>query len=244
MRWPLTVPHLVLIAAVLALPACGKHEDPAPRPIIDATVGTYEFTVRGAFLSTDPRTGTVVLRNEAIPEYPVEGAEPGLDPADVTYLPGEGFDPPTGLEPGRPVEFRFSVHPDDPEVRTLLELTPLDASVELDFACLPRDYTVRGEVDSLPSASEDYLRVRHEPLPEYRAPDGKLGMPAMTMAFPTGDGVSLEGLEPGDKVSITFRVIYKDNHHPLRYFATRIEELPADTELDFSALPEAGAGNP
>ena len=98
------------------------------------------------------------------------------------------------------------------------------------------EYTVRGQVVSLPTANDD-LMVHHEAIPEYRSAAG-VGMDVMTMPFPLGEGVSLEGVEPGDKVSITFSVDYKVGWSPIGYRVIAIEELPADTELDFTPLPK------
>lgn len=96
-------------------------------------------------------------------------------------------------------------------------------------------YTVRGQVVSLPTADDD-LMVHHEAIPEYRKPGGT-GMKTMTMPFPLGEEISLEGIEPGDKVSITFTVDYEEGWSPIAYRVTAIEELPADTELDFTSQP-------
>ncbi len=98
------------------------------------------------------------------------------------------------------------------------------------------EYTVRGQVVSLPTANDD-LMVHHEAIPEYRSAAG-MGMDVMTMPFPLGEGISLDGIEPGDIVNLTFSVDYNENWSPTAYRLTMIEELPADTELDFTPLPK------
>lgn len=101
-------------------------------------------------------------------------------------------------------------------------------------------YTVRGQIAQLPEASDPKaeFRVRHEAIPEYKRTDGTLGMNTMTMPFPLGDGVSLDGMQVGDIVELTFEVEYDPGFIKLRrYYTIKIEELPAETELDFSPLP-------
>lgn len=102
-------------------------------------------------------------------------------------------------------------------------------------------YTTRGQVAEVPAAGDPRkaFRVRHEAIPEYRRVDGTLGMNTMTMEFPLAEGVSLEGLEVGDVVRLTFEVEYDPGFAKLRgYKAVEVAELPADTELDFSPLPK------
>lgn len=100
------------------------------------------------------------------------------------------------------------------------------------------EYTVRGQVASLP-AGDDPLQVRHEAIPEFRNGE-KMGMNVMTMPFPLGEGVSLEGVQPGDKLSITFSVDYQEGWSPINYRVVSYEKLPAETELDFTPLPSDG----
>lgn len=101
-------------------------------------------------------------------------------------------------------------------------------------------YTVRGQVAQIPAANNPQaeFRVRHEAIPEFKRADGTLGMNTMTMPFPLGEGVSIDGLEVGDIVKLTFEVEYDPGFTKLRrYYTVKIEELPADTQLDFSPLP-------
>jgi len=101
-------------------------------------------------------------------------------------------------------------------------------------------YTVRGVVTRLPTPDEPrMLMARHEAIPEYRKPGGKLGMNTMIMPFPLAAGVSLGSIAVGDKVEMTFEVRYTGDYRPVRYELTEIVKLPPETELDFSPLPEA-----
>jgi hypothetical protein len=51
-------------------------------------------------------------------------------------------------------------------------------------------------------------------------------------------GFSLDGIEVGDKVRVTFEVLVKDAGDGFDgWYATIVEELPADTRLDFTPLP-------
>lgn len=98
-------------------------------------------------------------------------------------------------------------------------------------------YTARGRVAALPSAMGD-LSIQHEAIPEFRNPDGSLGMDTMQMPFPLGEGLVLAtSIEPGDPVEFTFAVEYSADYKNLtRYFLTAIEELSPETVLDFSPL--------
>ncbi len=113
-------------------------------------------------------------------------------------------------------------------------------------------YTVRGEVNALPSPTSD-LRVRHEAIPEFIGPSGTVeGMGPMIMAFWPPQGLSLEqarvddldvsGIEVGDKVTLVFEVIHDPETKAIKgYYATSIETLPDDTVLDFSPLEKPDA---
>jgi len=101
------------------------------------------------------------------------------------------------------------------------------------------EYTVRGEVVALPTADEAMM-VRHEAIPEFKEPGG-MGMDVMVMPFPFAEGLDAEGIAPGDKLMLTFSVDYEEGWSPVDYRVIRYEELPADTELDFTPLPQDGA---
>lgn len=134
-------------------------------------------------------------------------------------------------------------------LRSALALTGLAMALAISLAACRQKpqapsarYTVRGAVASLPIAGDPTteLRVHHEAIPSFRAswPDGPLGMKSMTMPFPLGEGVSLEGLKIGDPVELTFAVDYDaKSGSVLRYRATAVKPLPADTVLDFGGGP-------
>lgn len=95
------------------------------------------------------------------------------------------------------------------------------------------EYTVRGIVAQLPGPMNEFA-VRHEAIPEFRNPNGSLGMNTMQMEFPLGDNIILaEDITPGDPVEMTFVVEYGDAP---RYYAAVVTKLPEDTVLDFSPL--------
>ena len=113
------------------------------------------------------------------------------------------------------------------------------------------EYTVRGEVMTLPGETSD-LKVHHEAIPEFVRNDGTLGMDTMTMPFWPPAGVTLEearvkeldlsGIAVGDKVTLTFEVVHDAATGSMKgFYATKVEKLPADTELDFSHLPPRSA---
>ncbi|QKK07267.1 MAG: copper-binding protein [Planctomycetota bacterium] len=103
-------------------------------------------------------------------------------------------------------------------------------------------YTVRGQIVSVPSADKPLadLEIHHEAIPDFKNREGVVfenpttgvrGMKSMTMAFPVGEGVSLEGIEVGDLVTFTFVTVWGENYP--EYRVTEITELPAETELEF-----------
>lgn len=95
-----------------------------------------------------------------------------------------------------------------------------------------RRYTVRGEVVRLPSAAQPELLVRHEAIPDFVDRTGaEVGMSAMTMPFPVGRGVALDGVAVGDKVRMRFRMDWQKNDLAIE----AVEELPPDTVLEFGA---------
>lgn len=105
-------------------------------------------------------------------------------------------------------------------------------------------YTVRGEVVQVPDAEHPGSRfeVRHEAIDNFVDAEGKVvGMSAMVMPFPLAQGVTLNGIEPGDKVEVTFAVWWKPRRH---YEATKVVELPSDTELHFRPARPPGAESP
>jgi Cu/Ag efflux protein CusF len=100
-------------------------------------------------------------------------------------------------------------------------------------------YTVQGEVAKLPAETGDTsLYIRHAAIPDYKNENGEVvGMSTMTMPFPVAEGVSIEGLDPGDPVEFTFTMRWKPQGH---YEIVEITELPAGTEIDFDAGGDAG----
>lgn len=113
-------------------------------------------------------------------------------------------------------------------------------------------YTVRGEIVSLPDAIND-LQVRHEAIPEFKNPDGSMGMNTMIMPFWPPQGLSrddariagriasfsVEGRVPGEKVEVVFDVLWNADGTILGYYATSVTPLAPDTVLDFSPLESA-----
>ncbi len=94
-------------------------------------------------------------------------------------------------------------------------------------------YTVRGEVAALPRPGQpgSELLIHHETVPKFVDSGGQtVVMESMTMPFPLADGVSLGGIDRGDKVEMTFEVRW-NGAPPLQ--VTAIRELPPDTRLDF-----------
>lgn len=97
-------------------------------------------------------------------------------------------------------------------------------------------YSVRGEIAKLPSDASSELWIHHEAIPDFRNDKGEtVGMESMTMPFPVGTGVSLDGLATGDRISFDFEVRWQGRGRPLAI--TRIERLPEGTRLAFDPPP-------
>jgi Cu/Ag efflux protein CusF len=114
-----------------------------------------------------------------------------------------------------------------------LALAP--AACKQEPAAPAAQYTVRGEIKSLPQPGGDaVLYVHHEAIPTFVTREGQQrGMMSMSMPFGVPAGVSVEGLAPGDKVEFTFAVHWDENP-PTQL--TAIRELPADTQLQLSGM--------
>jgi len=97
-------------------------------------------------------------------------------------------------------------------------------------------YSVRGEIAKMPGGASSELWIQHEAIPDFRNDKGEtVGMESMTMPFPVGAGVSLEGLAPGDRVAFDFEVRWQGSGRPLAI--TKIERLPDGTRLGFDPAP-------
>ncbi len=104
-----------------------------------------------------------------------------------------------------------------------------------------RIYEVRGEVVRLPDPAEPMsdLALRHEAIDRFVGMDGEVvGMDSMTMPFPVAPDVPLAGIAVGDKVRFTLRVDWDEEPF---YQITRLEKLPAETQLHFGPAAPAGA---
>jgi len=107
----------------------------------------------------------------------------------------------------------------------------------------PDTYTgIRGEIKQMidPQVPSSELKIHHQQIANFKTMDGTVnvnargiaGMMSMTMPFPVAQGVSLEGFNEGDKVSFDF-VVNWGNDRPA-WEITKIEKLPADTEIDYT----------
>lgn len=94
-----------------------------------------------------------------------------------------------------------------------------------------KTYVLRGEVTALPEGEDTRIRVHHEAIPDFEVNGEVVGMDAMTMAFQPAEGVSLDGLEVGSKVTFDWRISDAAPYGEV----VRIEILPGDAVLDFGA---------
>lgn len=103
---------------------------------------------------------------------------------------------------------------------------------------------ILGVIEALPvpGQPETTLRIHHQHIPGFKtrenvvnvSPDGIPGMKSMVMPFPPAQGVSLDGLEVGDKVRFSFAVHWGGNPP---WEVTKIERLDPSTEIDFTNAP-------
>lgn len=103
-------------------------------------------------------------------------------------------------------------------------------------------YTVRGIIEQLPSKDNRLSEfvVHHEPIDDFKAFNGTVGMDSMSMPFPVARTLSLDGLAVGDRVSVEFVVWSTPGQRGFE--ARSVTRLPPDTELRFGpAKPVAPA---
>ncbi|TVQ61865.1 MAG: hypothetical protein EA379_05895 [Phycisphaerales bacterium] len=106
-------------------------------------------------------------------------------------------------------------------------------------------YDVRGRVTMLPDAATptSEFRVHHEPIPDFRDNfhADPVGMNAMIMPFPLGAGETLEGIEVGHVVLVTFEVLHESETGELvDWRAIRVRRLDDETELDLGRVRRDG----
>lgn len=90
-----------------------------------------------------------------------------------------------------------------------------------------RSYTVRAKVERIDG---NEITLRHEAIPDFVNPMGeRSGMESMAMPFGLGEGVSTEGIAPGDLVEVRFHTDW-DVRPALRIDG--LSELPAGTRLE------------
>ncbi len=109
----------------------------------------------------------------------------------------------------------------------------VDDGVVADTATVDRYEGVRGRITAVPiedSPTVRDLRIHHESMPNFKGKTGKLGMNAMTMPFPLGEGVTLEDFAIGDAVQFDFEVDWEASPP---YWVTAMRKLPADAKLEF-----------
>lgn len=112
--------------------------------------------------------------------------------------------------------------------------TPVDA-IE---STVDRYEGIKGRITAVPiedSPTVRDLRIHHENMPNFKGKTGKLGMNAMTMPFPLGEGVTLDGFAIGDAVEFDFEVDWEASPP---YWVTAMRKLPADTKLEFENVED------
>ncbi|MCW5776828.1 MAG: copper-binding protein [Phycisphaeraceae bacterium] len=87
-----------------------------------------------------------------------------------------------------------------------------------------------------PSRPASNFTIHHERIDDFVNGVGEVvGMAEMQMPFPLAEGVSIEGLGIGDKVSFTFEVRWDRSRTPPlpSWQLTEWTRLPPDTKLHF-----------
>lgn len=95
-------------------------------------------------------------------------------------------------------------------------------------------YTTRGQIVQVPDPDSPLsdLQIHHEEIPEFVSKSGEVvGMREMTMPFPPAEGVSLRGLNVGDKVEVVFEVDWDNKPY---FQMTKITKLAPETELNLT----------
>lgn len=114
---------------------------------------------------------------------------------------------------------------------------------DTDATSTPDFYSnILGEVTQIPVAGDPSksLRIHHQQIPNFKTKDGTInvnskgisGMASMTMEFPLADGVNIDDLAIGDKVSFDFQVNWGGS--AVAWEVTKIEKIDPATEIDFS----------
>ena len=124
------------------------------------------------------------------------------------------------------------------------------ALVSAVVACAPREqapaappqrYEVRGEIVGLPSVGSREVMMKHEAIPGFRDDTGKVvGMEGMTMPFTLAEGVSTDGLAPGDAVVFTLEVDWSSKRDPVRIVKLGKSALIQKIDLEDGAIPIPG----
>jgi Cu/Ag efflux protein CusF len=116
---------------------------------------------------------------------------------------------------------------------TLLPLLAAGCAGRTEENATGHTYTVKGRVRQVPAQGSGDFYLEHEAIDNYVARSGKVeGMDSMTMPFPVGENVSLEGIQPDDIVEVQLHIDWEADR-PVEI--TAIRELPRDTQLDFRA---------
>ena len=111
--------------------------------------------------------------------------------------------------------------------------------IEVVSPTTPAEHTfvTKGRVEGLPARGAIYFSIHHEEIPDFVYPDGTLGMKEMIMEMPVfAPGVSLEGLDVGDVVEMTFEMRYRSEPQMI---VVGLRKLPADTPLKLGAVERA-----
>ncbi len=122
--------------------------------------------------------------------------------------------------------------PSTPPAPTPPTPAPVPEITDAESTTVDRYEGVRGRITALPiedSPTEQDFRIHHEDMPTFKSMTGKVGMNSMTMHFPLGESVSLEGFEIGDAIEFDFEADWGSPP----YWVTGLRKLPADTVLDF-----------
>lgn len=102
---------------------------------------------------------------------------------------------------------------------------------------------ILGEITELPIEGDPSksLKIHHQQIPNFKNNKGEInvsakgvaGMGSMTMPFPLGQGLNLDGFHIGDKVSFTFQVNWGETGGAA-WEVTQIEKIDPTTVIDYT----------
>lgn len=193
----------------------------------------YIYQTRGVI--TEFGTEVLKIHHEAIDDFVwPDRSRVGMNAMVMDFPLGPGVSS-AGLTTGDKVDVTFAVWTQPMLEWNVTSIERLPRETELTFAAArPMDlYIVRGRIESLPDPAvpTSEFVAYHEPIDNFKNASGEeVGMDSMSMPFPVGRHVPLDGFGVGDLVEIEFVARYTPEGLG-RWWIVRLQHLPKETEL-------------